>query len=157
MIIVSVVSSNRALYHCAVASLDLMQQIVAMYERHGWSLRRILLRPNTSPEIELLGSELFRDAEVREADLDALWFARSSHGKRESWELRLLADQPYALFEAFEADESEEETDGKSQRRKEGSRRNRAGQTEEAEDCVGSIEAHWLWLLASRLLPWDRF
>jgi hypothetical protein len=109
MIIVSVVSSNRALYHCAVASLDLMQQIVAMYERHGWSLRRILLRPNTSPEIELLGRELFRDAEVREADLDALWFARSSHGKRESWELRLLADQPYALFEAFEVDEPEED------------------------------------------------
>ena len=109
MIIVSVVSSNRALYHYLVASLDSLQQIVAMYERHGWRLRRILLRPNTSSQIVSSVGELFRDADVREADLDALWFARSSHGKREAWELRLLADQPYALFEAFEADELEED------------------------------------------------
>ena len=39
----------------------------------------------------------------------ALWFARPSHADREAWELRLIAEQQYALFEAFEADESEED------------------------------------------------
>ena len=48
-------------------------------------------------------------AETRESEIEALWFARPSHGGREAWELRLIAEQPYALFEAFEADESEED------------------------------------------------
>jgi hypothetical protein len=44
-----------------------------------------------------------------DAEVDALWFARASQAGREAWELRLVAEQPYALFEAFEADESEDE------------------------------------------------
>ncbi|MDX6575228.1 MAG: hypothetical protein QOE96_1181, partial [Blastocatellia bacterium] len=40
---------------------------------------------------------------------DALWFARAPNAGREAWELRLVAEQPYALFAAFEADESEDE------------------------------------------------
>jgi hypothetical protein len=40
--------------------------------------------------------------------MDAMWFARSSSGGREAWELRLVGDTPYALFELFEADETEE-------------------------------------------------
>jgi hypothetical protein len=40
-----------------------------------------------------------------------LWFSRPSHNDREAWELRLLAQTQYALFETFEADETEEERD----------------------------------------------
>lgn len=36
--------------------------------------------------------------------VDALWFARPSHAGREAWELRLVGETPYALFEAFEKD-----------------------------------------------------
>ena len=43
-----------------------------------------------------------------EAGFDALWFARPSSAGREAWELRHVAAQPYALFEAFETDEDEE-------------------------------------------------
>ena len=85
-----------------------MKDIIATYELHGWKLRCVLARPETVSLISQAG-DLLRDAEIRESDFDALWFARSSHAGREAWELRLIAEQPFALFEAFEADESEED------------------------------------------------
>ena len=83
---------------------ELIQEIIATYDRHGWELRRVLLRPETRAA---LAAELFGQAVMIESDFDALWFARSSHAGREAWELRLIAEVRYALFEAFEADESE--------------------------------------------------
>jgi hypothetical protein len=87
-------------------SLELMKDIIATYERHGWKLRRVLARPETVSLVSQAG-DLVRDAEIRESDFDALWFARASHAGREAFELRLVAEQPFALFEAFEAYESE--------------------------------------------------
>ncbi len=83
---------------------DLIQEIIATYHRHGWELRRVLLRPETRTA---LAAELFDPAAMIEADFDALWFARPSHAGREAWELRLIAELRYALFEAFDAEESE--------------------------------------------------
>ncbi len=83
---------------------ELVSEIIATYERHGWELRRVLLRPESRAA---LGAELFGQATVSESDFDALWFARPSHAGREAWELRLIAELRYALFEAFAADESE--------------------------------------------------
>ena len=83
---------------------DLIQEIIATYHKHGWELRRVLLRPETRAA---LGAELFGPAAMIESDFDALWFARPSHAGREAWELRLIAELRYALFEAFEGDESE--------------------------------------------------
>jgi hypothetical protein len=71
-------------------------------------LRRVLLRPETLTELKEKAPELFQEVQLIEADFDALWFARPSHAGREAWELRQVAAQPYALFEAFEADEDEE-------------------------------------------------
>ncbi|HVS82357.1 MAG TPA: hypothetical protein VHE60_11550 [Pyrinomonadaceae bacterium] len=88
--------------------LDLIQEIIATYRRHGWQLRRVLLRPETRAAL-VAPEEVFENASTHEAEIDALWFARASHAGREAWELRLIAEQRYALFEAFEADESEEE------------------------------------------------
>lgn len=90
-------------------SAALAKQIIANYKRHGWNLRRILLRPGMNAVRALEIEELFGDAEVRDSDFEALWFARASAANREAWELRLISEQPYALFEAFEADESEED------------------------------------------------
>ena len=83
-------------------------ELTAIYRKHGWQLRSVLLRPQTRVEIEALlpGGVLVKDAEF-----DALWFSRPSHNGREAWELRLLAQTQYALFETFEADETEEERD----------------------------------------------
>jgi hypothetical protein len=83
---------------------DLIQEIIATYERHGWELRRVLLRPETRVAS---AAELFGQAAMIESDFDALWFARPSRAGREAWELRLIAELRYALFEAFEGDESE--------------------------------------------------
>ena len=88
--------------------LELMNDIIATYERHGWKLRRVLARPETLPLVSP-ASDRLREAELRDSDFDALWFARASHAGREAWELRLVSEQPFALFEAFEADESEED------------------------------------------------
>lgn len=88
--------------------LELMKDIIAVYEQHGWKLRRVLARPETLSLVPS-ASDIFRQAQLRETDFDALWFARPSHAGREAWELRLVSDQPFALFEAFEAEESEED------------------------------------------------
>ena len=89
-------------------SPDLFTEIMALYRKHGWQLRSALLRPETRVELQ---SQLPDDLPVKEATLDALWFSRSSHNDREAWELRLLAQTQYALFETFEADETEEDRD----------------------------------------------
>lgn len=89
-------------------SADLFIELTATYRKHGWQLRRVLLRPETRVELQSL---LPGDLVVGEAEFDALWFSRPSHNNREAWELRLLAQTQYALFETFEADETEEERD----------------------------------------------
>src|SRR5215213_6258854 len=88
-------------------SADLFTELTTIYRKHGWQLRSALLRPETRVEIQ----SLIPDLPVREAECDALWFSRPSYNNREAWELRLLAQSQYALFETFEADETEEERD----------------------------------------------
>ena len=82
-------------------------EIVGVYSKHGWELRRVLLRPETRREFDenIAGEQV----SVIEAALDALWFSRPSHSGREAWELRALSENQYALFETFEADETSED------------------------------------------------
>jgi len=87
-------------------SADLFTEATAIYHKHGWQLRSVLLRPETRIELQLP-----EDLPVKESTFDALWFSRPSHDNREAWELRLRAQTQYALFETFEADETEEERD----------------------------------------------
>lgn len=91
-----------------MSQIEIAQEIIAAYERHGWKLRRVLLRPSSREEFKS-NADAFPDAALIDAEIDALWFARASHEKREAWELRLISENPYALFEAFEADETEEQ------------------------------------------------
>lgn len=87
---------------------NLIQEIVETYQKHGWQWRRVLLRPETRAEMERENVS-FGTAETEEASVDGLWFSRGSHNQREAWELRLLAESPFALFETFEHDETEEQ------------------------------------------------
>lgn len=87
----------------------LFSETIAMYSKHGWQLRRALLRAETRAELGQDSAELFGDVLQIESEIDALWFARASHGTREAWELRLMGEPPYALFETFEQDEAEED------------------------------------------------
>ena len=87
----------------------LFNEIVELYSKHGWQLRRVLLRPETRAQFE--SAPAFETVPVIASSVDAVWFSRPSHEGREAWELRLLSENPYALFETFEADEIEEQRD----------------------------------------------
>ena len=86
----------------------LLIEIVGLYSKHGWQLRRVLLRPETRSSFN---QNFVGHIPVSETAIDALWFSRPSHEGRVAWELRVLSENPYALFETFEADETEEQRD----------------------------------------------
>ncbi len=86
-------------------TIDRIKEILATYEKHGWRLRRALLRPET--RAELTDESWSGDASLEAGEFDALWFSRGSEQNREAWELRLISATQYALFEVFEADEPE--------------------------------------------------
>ena len=86
----------------------LTAEIIATYRKHGWQLQRALLRPESVAELKAELAKL-EAARLDESEVDALWFSRPSHGQREAWELRLISENPFALFETFEKDEQEED------------------------------------------------
>ena len=88
---------------------DLFAELLATYERHGWSLRAALLRPETVVELRQSRGDLLQSINVKDSTVDAMWLSRPSHQNREAWELRLLSETQYALFETCEADETEEQ------------------------------------------------
>ena len=94
--------------------LKRLRETIATYRRYGWHLHSILLRPETRAEIDAHAAPdemlLFEGAPVRLAGYDGAWFTRQSGApNRDAWELRLIAESPYALFEVFEPDEPEED------------------------------------------------
>jgi hypothetical protein len=92
-----------------MSQLGQFEEILAQYRRHGWRLARVLARPGTFAANEGGGGTSFEGAPVSESEVDAMWFSRPSAEGREAWELRLVGETPYALFELFEADEEEED------------------------------------------------
>ena len=74
------------------------RQIIELYNKHGWVLRRVLFSSPLSPVVaELVGkTPTFRSA------IDALWFSRRSQPGCEAWELRRLSGSPFALVEVIE-------------------------------------------------------
>jgi hypothetical protein len=86
-------------------------EALATYKKHGWRLVRVLARPETLEGMRAGNDDAatYEGAPVNESDVDAMWFTRASQGGREAWELRLIAEPPYALFELFEPDEEEED------------------------------------------------
>jgi hypothetical protein len=89
-------------------SKQLLQDIVAKYKQHGWELRRVLLSLEGCAQFNPDQKETIEGVSVEQSDLNALWFSRASHDHREAWELRLLAETAYALFETFEDGEPED-------------------------------------------------
>lgn len=90
-----------------MTQLERFRETIATYRKHGWELRRVLMRVATLAELGVPMHETFEGVAAQESTVDALWFARASHNGREAWELRLVGETPYALFETFEADEAE--------------------------------------------------
>ncbi|HEX8151095.1 MAG TPA: hypothetical protein VF591_28185, partial [Pyrinomonadaceae bacterium] len=96
-----------------MSRLKKFEEILAQYRRHGWRLARVLARPESLAEMRGAGEEgaavIYEGAPADGSDVDAMWFTRPSAEGRVAWELRLVGDAPYALFELFEPDEDEED------------------------------------------------
>lgn len=88
---------------------DLFNEIIATYEKHGWTFKVALLCQKTLNELPPAARTKLTSVELRDSPVDALWFSRPSHHNREAWELRLLSETQYALFESFEPEETEEQ------------------------------------------------
>lgn len=86
---------------------DQINEIVGLYAKHGWNLRRVLLSEALRKRIESATPELFGDAEVRDSDIDGAWFARSSRPGDETWELRRLSPDAFAVCEVFSEDDDD--------------------------------------------------
>jgi hypothetical protein len=110
-----------------MSQLKKFQDVLATYRKHGWRLVRVFARAETLEELRSSSGVVapqgesndaargesaaatFEGVAVVESEMDAMWFTRAAVGGREAWELRLVAEPPYALFELFEPDESEED------------------------------------------------
>ncbi|MGI8470546.1 MAG: hypothetical protein ACR2N3_19075 [Pyrinomonadaceae bacterium] len=86
-----------------------IEEILSLYGKHGWTLRRVLLsdalRTKISDRLEtLFGAEVVFET----SEINALWFSRASGYGNETWEIRLLSQTPFALIEVFQEDDDEE-------------------------------------------------
>ncbi|MEO7673852.1 MAG: hypothetical protein ABIU09_07225 [Pyrinomonadaceae bacterium] len=77
-------------------------EIIALYKKHGWTLRRVLLSAPLGKSLLTGDADIFGDTDVRASELDAAWFSRSSTPERTAWEIRHLSGTPYALVEVIE-------------------------------------------------------
>jgi hypothetical protein len=84
-----------------------IQEILAQYRKHGWTLRRVLLCAPTRADLTDLLENLFGKTQIVSFETDAAWFSRPSGIGREAWELRRLTNTPFALVEVFEDEDDE--------------------------------------------------
>jgi hypothetical protein len=76
-----------------------IDEIIALYEKHGWVLRRVLL---TDEVRSVVGERLagrVPHGSVQASAIDAAWFARPAMPGGVPWEIRYLGDPPFALLE----------------------------------------------------------
>lgn len=83
-------------------------EILALYKKHGWILRRVLLSDALRASLADSLETLFGAAEIRAAETDAVWFSRQSRAEQETWELRRLSETPLALMEIFDTEDEAE-------------------------------------------------
>jgi len=83
-------------------------EILELYQKFDWVLRRVLLTASLEKHLSAELKTLFGDADIVSSNVDAAWFSRPGKHNRESWELRILSENPFALLETFgEADDDE--------------------------------------------------
>lgn len=75
-----------------------IREIIKVYTKHGWTLRRVLLSAELRNAIGADLKELFNDATLRDSDLDAAWFSRPTKNDAAAWEIRHLSAAPFALL-----------------------------------------------------------
>ena len=76
-----------------------ISEIIAIYRKHGWILRRILLTAAMKDRLGKDAAQLFDDVQAIDSDIDAAWFSRLPKQGGVAWEIRHLSETPYALLE----------------------------------------------------------
>lgn len=87
---------------------DAIEAIIAQYTKHGWILRRVSLSAGALDQTSDAAA-IFGEVEISGAEIDGLWFSRSSRPGLTAWELRHLSATPYALVENLRDDAPEAE------------------------------------------------
>jgi hypothetical protein len=82
---------------------DTIIEILSVYKKHGWTLRRVLLSEDLKNSLGESCEDIFEGIRPSASTLDGLWFSRSSKGTLEAWELRHLSANPYALVEVIDS------------------------------------------------------
>lgn len=80
-----------------------ISEILSLYKKHGWTLRRVLLSEQLQREMADEGDDIFGSVEITASSLDAAWFSRKSKPEFEAWEIRHLSSTPFALVEVLDA------------------------------------------------------
>lgn len=88
-----------------------VREILALYEKHGWILRRVLFSEELKAALADRCEGLFGRVGISPSGIDALWFSRASRPESEAWEIRHLSETPFALVEVINSDLSDEERD----------------------------------------------
>ncbi|REJ79100.1 MAG: hypothetical protein DWQ47_06565 [Acidobacteria bacterium] len=87
--------------------VELLHDILKVYEKHGWEVSRVLLSEDAL--LSLKGSDIAKGLEIVDSKVDAVWLERQSRNRKRAIELRWLNANPYALFELVDEDVSERE------------------------------------------------
>ncbi len=92
----------------------LLKEIIATYRKYEWNLHKILVSNGTTADVTRKLEAIHQnDAEICISETDAAWFTRPSKKDREAFELRLIDENPFALFETFPKDMDKTERDNK--------------------------------------------
>ncbi|MER3631263.1 MAG: hypothetical protein C4325_03060 [Blastocatellia bacterium] len=78
-----------------------VSQIISQYRRFGWRMQAALV---DNRDLENLLSEigpLDENVEVRIFEIPCLWFSRRTQPDSDTWEIRRLRGNPYALVEVI--------------------------------------------------------
>lgn len=85
-----------------------IREILSLYQKYGWTLQRVLLTQTLRDKISDCLDESFGAAEIVSSEIDAAWFSRLAQNGGETWELRYLSPNPFALLEVFDTDDDED-------------------------------------------------
>ena len=74
-----------------------VRDIIGIYLRHGWTLRRVLLSAASRAALADKAAMMFGEAEILPSTVDAAWFSRGRTDGGTAWEIRYLGPVQYAL------------------------------------------------------------
>ena len=84
-----------------------IREIISVYAKHGWTLRRVLLSDELAKSIGDELDTLFVDSSLKTSDTDAAWFSRETQNDGTAWEIRHLSSNPFALVVVVNEDSIE--------------------------------------------------